>query len=589
MATLKGVRRVKLQFDEKGNPAYESVTSPECFKIPAGVKLLPHDVIPVIFVPGVMGSNLRSTEDKKPVWRPPNGKWEGIKAAWQGSKQKPAKRQRLYDPAKTEVDDSGPCSIPETNFWLTEEEAKHRGWGTVHQGSYHAFLACLEETLNERRTESGHLMNDLLLTQSLGEKIQDVYRYSPKPEIIAKVAAADTMAKWQTPSPPPPLTEEDIKRLGSYYFPVWVHGYNWLRDNAEAAGKLQETIDKAVNFYRGSTYFNCVGKVILVTHSMGGLVARCFAQQHPDQVIGVVHGALPVVGAAATYWRFRAGMESGGAFDIEGNLGAIVIGESANEITPPLACAPGPLELAPTKDYPKGWLQCASEPPFMGQGESKAKVLFSLPKEDPYTEIYSKTTDDCWWAMVDPARIDPAGTIRDNGGKPIKEYKDAIDTARVFHDKLGLYAHPETYGFYGIDNRSYRSFGHVEWRGTFGSAENPPEDLITRKGYANYKYGRVEIAEKEQPPYKPVVRVLTLAPDRNQAGDGTVPQASGEVLRRLQNIAGQDRVFGIEGFSHQGAYDNVFARRAAIYFLIRIVRNAPPPSPPRKGAEQCSK
>jgi len=590
MTTGTATRRVKLLFDEKGNPACNSTTSPESFKIPAGVKLPPHDVIPVIFVPGIMGSNVAlrkqegSDEPGENVWQPPNGASEGLSAAWQGGKQKPAERQRLFDPEKTVVDHRGPCKVPETNFWLTEEEAQKRGWGTVHQSSYHDYMAYLEKTLNERFVESGHLMNDLFLTQFLGEKIPDVYRYSPKPEIIAKVAAGDTMARWQTPSQPPPLTEEDIKRLGDYYFPVWAHGYNWLRDNDEAATLLLKTINEIVEQYQKSDYFECAGQVILVTHSMGGMVARRAAQQAPDKIIGVVHGALPVVGAAVLYRRMRAGMEIGGAFDIIGKLAAQVIGSGSPEITASICRAPGPLELAPTKDYPMNWLRIAQGDKFMT--EQKSKTLFSLPKEDPYTEIYSKTTDDCWWAMVDPALIDPAGTIRGSGGDPVEGYFKAIGIAENFHDVLGLYAHPETYGFYGVDNNKYRSYGHVVWSSKFYNSK-PSDELMTKKFYSSASYGSVDIPVKEQPPYVPICENFRLILDRNQEGDGTVPLDSGVVLRRLQNIAGQDRVFGIEGFDHQGAYNDKYSRQATVYFLTRIVRNAPPTSPPKGGVPPC--
>jgi alpha-beta hydrolase superfamily lysophospholipase len=48
--------------------------------------------------------------------------------------------------------------------------------------------------------------------------------------------------------------------------------------------------------------FQCE-KVIVVTHSMGGLVARALI--HPkmgslkDKVLGIVHGVMPAIGAGA--------------------------------------------------------------------------------------------------------------------------------------------------------------------------------------------------------------------------------------------------------------------------------------------------
>ena len=62
--------------------------------------------------------------------------------------------------------------------------------------------------------------------------------------------------------------------------------------------------------YAGKKYLKCAGKVIIVTHSMGGLVARRAAmmlaeQGQEDKILGVVHGAQPVMGAPALYRRLR--------------------------------------------------------------------------------------------------------------------------------------------------------------------------------------------------------------------------------------------------------------------------------------------
>jgi len=621
MATKTATRRVKLLFDDKGNPACNSTTSPESFKVRAAVKIPPRDVIPVIFVPGVMGSNVclvkegsNPPEPGEIVWRPPNGAWEGLKAAWKGFRQNPAVRQRLFDPAKTIVDPRGPCSVPDTLFWLTDEEAQKRGWGTLHQDSYHKFLVYLEGILNERLTGSGWPMPDLNLTQFLGsppagKKPSSWLPSEESAEHWAKVNAKAATEKWQTPSPPPPVTEEDIKRLGKYFFPVWAHGYNWLCDNDDAATKLLNKIDEIVDRYRKSDYFECAGKVILVTHSMGGLVARRAAQKAPDKIIGVVHGALPVVGAPVLYRRMRAGMETGGMFDIVGKLAAQVIGSGSSEVTASICRAPGPLQLAPTKNYPPKWFKIILDKPLFG---GKEKLLLNLPEKDPYEEIYSKTTDDCWWAMANPALIDPAGTIRKNGENPVggdpakvdsseatqndkkdpaEEYFNAIGIAEEFHDILGLYAHPETYGFYGIDNKHHQSFGHLEWRASPSGAQiqnkRPPEELVHQKAIWSTDSGKVTIytsyRKYEGGPPEGYIHRFHLSNDRNQRGDGTVPENSGAVLRRLENIAGQDRIFGIEGFDHQGAYNDRFSKQATVYFLVRIARKSPPPSPPKGG------
>ena len=104
-------RRVKLLFDENGDPAYPSVTSPECFNQRALGVLPPRDVIPIVFVPGIMGTNLNV--GNKPAWAPPNTTIEGLCAVGKSIRLSPAQRQRLFDPDNTVVSKTGPCQVPD--------------------------------------------------------------------------------------------------------------------------------------------------------------------------------------------------------------------------------------------------------------------------------------------------------------------------------------------------------------------------------------------------------------------------------------------------------------------------------------------
>ena len=90
----QAVRRVPLQFDENGDPIFNSVTSPECFKVHALGVMPPKHVIPVIFVPGIMGSNLcangKLSKEGSSAWTPPNGKLAGLGEGLRRSRQAPA-------------------------------------------------------------------------------------------------------------------------------------------------------------------------------------------------------------------------------------------------------------------------------------------------------------------------------------------------------------------------------------------------------------------------------------------------------------------------------------------------------------------
>jgi pimeloyl-ACP methyl ester carboxylesterase len=437
------MRRVALQFDKDGNPASDSVTSPKSFKVRAMVVPPPHDVIPVIFVPGIAGSRLRTKVGHEPVWDPPNGALSALGAAYKRKVPDMGALQRLWDPQNTEVDPEGDCAIGDQTYWLTEGEAKRRGWGELHALSYHAFLQKLEKSLNDRSMKPGFEEEDgnfplpeigmlqYLKAGSPASSITEADRRANRKRAIkaygksgmygqhpktdkpdyAKLAK-ETIAAWgRTPQP---LSDEEIKRLSSYYYPVWAYGYNWLDDPELAAKGLIERIETILEHYEKTTYFRHQGKVIVVTHSMGGLIARRAAQIDGSKILGVVHGVCPLVGAAVLYRRLRSGQEGGG---IAEDVVAAVMGSTQADMTVQLGRSPGAFTLAPTKDYESYWLKCC-----MTDKGTYENMAFSLPHSDPYTEIYAKTTDDVWWGMVDPRLIDPLRVMTGEEGKdtPVK-------------------------------------------------------------------------------------------------------------------------------------------------------------------------
>lgn len=569
----QATRRLKLEFDKKCNPMFQSCTSPDSFKMQALCVKPPRTVIPVIFVPGIMGTNLRLAKAQAvDSWRPPNSTWEGLKAAKNGAAQQPAERQTLLSPTDTEVNPDGPCEVPSDLCWLTTEEARLRGWGALHAQSYHGILQQLEITLNDQYSRPGHPAergNHLLPELGLLAHLEGGAGLPPaKGQPNYKELASKAQKAWDFA--PPALSQEEILRLDDYYYPVWAHGYNWLQSNDVSAAALVKKIDHIVERYQQSDYFHCDGKVILVTHSMGGLVGRRAAQLAPDKVLGVIHGVQPVAGAPVVYRRFRAGTEVGGPFDLVGAATAAVIGWDAADTTPTMACSPGPLELLPTRHYPRGWLKVVE-----GSGDD-AKEWISLPEADPYEEIYSKTTDECWWGMIDPALIDPAGKISTTDeSSPLKSYKDALDKARGFHDTLDLYAHPETYGYYGIDEKKYPTFGQVSWQ----TGKLPNDDvlpLLLNRDRSRTLTGKSSVPLYEREQESPEVK-LKLSNVRNQAGDGTVPLNSANVLDRLQPTP--KAVFRIAGFDHQMSYENRYAVQATIYSIARLVQLAAPAKP----------
>jgi hypothetical protein len=227
-------------------------------------------------------------------------------------------------------------------------------------------------------------------------------------------------------------------------------------------------------------------------------------------------------------------------------------------------------------------------------GEAKILEEYSLPKagktpdvclpvSDPYEEIYKKTTDECWWGMIDPALIDPASLYVGIGRNPLKICHDAINTAKEFHKTIGTYIHPQTYGFYGTDSDNHKAFGHVTWHAYWDG--DLPADLMSRKDVGRTLKGKSWVpADADTAQVIPVGDEIRwyenqtptiqfkLLNEKDQAGDGTVPLDSGYFLKRLN----PKMALGIAGYDHQKAYDYDYAYDAAIYGIIRIVQEAKP-------------
>ncbi|HEU0124123.1 MAG TPA: hypothetical protein VFQ91_26565 [Bryobacteraceae bacterium] len=258
-----------------------------------------------------------------------------------------------------------------------------------------------------------------------------------------------------------PLRTQDWGEFKKIFeFPVYACGYNWTADVRDAAAALLQRIDAIIEEGRAVTGF--CEKVILISHSMGGLVCRTASEvlNGRGKIIGIVHGVQPVNGAPAAYWRMKAGFEG---FD---KLGLVqsALGNTGEKVTAILGNIPGGLELLPNKlhkanDGKPQWLKVTED----------GKDLFALPNADPYEEIYrvkaevrpkkgEKPSTNRYWGLVDPDLLNPARNAPQGGNEwddvnaakydPWKTYLDVLRTAESLHDALsppaGPRQHPQT-------------------------------------------------------------------------------------------------------------------------------------------------
>lgn len=536
-------RRVRTTYDDKMSPVSHSSTSPVSCKIRALAIWPGRTLVPVIFIPGIMGSNLKSNGKK--AWVPPNGIIEGLGEAFSRSGQKPKDRQRQLTADDCDVyEHNEAVKLNDSYLALDKKEAERRHWGELHAASYLPILKELEERLNYPYCNPEY--DDNLPPQ-------DAWKGAMHPQ---------DGGPW---SPRTPLTDEEFSsHLGRIYFPVHACGYNWLKSNDDSAKRVIARIEEIEKRIEGSGYYTYAGKVLLVTHSMGGLVGRRVAQLVPDKILGVVHGVQPVTGAPVVYRRFKSGTEAGGFFDLAGIGAAVVLGWDAADTTCVLGNSPGPMELLPTRHYGPGWLRIKD-----GKGNEfrlpqgdPAAILEGRMEADPYAGIYEVSALDKWWGMVDPGLLDPAGKLNDNDDMPPRKYfLKQLGFAKKFHDALGLACHPNTYAHYG-DDPKHASFASVTWE-TSGDLSGVSAEALLNAPRTSAKLTGKTVVEIGGTTYTFRLK------GQDGPGDGTVPTPSGAAAHRLEGIR---EVFGLTGFDHQFSYNNEIAQHTVLYAIGKLVQ-----------------
>lgn len=548
-------------------------------------------VIPIVFLPGIMGTNLRKKEGKTIVWRPPNADLRGAAdlIAQLFSYLFKNTKDRANDLATdtVEVDPSGPIDAGRSG--LPKNVLVGRGWGALMRSSYHPFLGQLQ-----------HLLN------SLAE--YDFEHNEANLKNWAAESGQDAPSEWGA-SGGEALTREEILHAATYQFDVWAGGYNWLQSNRDSGAAIRELIENTILPYYndgqtvvaldtpdGKGNSECrirrskpnrplAEKVIVVTHSMGGLVSRALTEIHQcDKVLGVSHGVQPATGAPATYKRMRAGFES---------AEQIFLGRNAADVVAILAQAPGGLELLPTADYNGG------KPWLMVRDRATGKdILHPLPqKGDPYGEIYRSPA---WYGLVpdgnlrlmNPAERDMVSTsdsgFRPDEGSPRKSMNDVIAKVREFHESIERRYKEPTYAHYGSQGKrdvesgkggllgtgmfasEHRfTWGEVAWEGRgFGAPVRAEVRVVSDDGNGALRtsWG---------------LNLTIGAPDC--PGDGTVPYYSGAAPGRAgiemsfahgQGNSGQHNMDFC--YDHQGSYSDASQRSlyATMFAIVKIAQGA---------------
>lgn len=344
--------------------------------------------------------------------------------------------------------------------------------------------------------------------------------------------------------------------------------YESAASNKEAAkDTLKPAILRIIERYNVGQ-FSC-SQVILVTHSMGGLVARACAQlpDMADKIAGIVHGVMPATGAAVAYRRCKVGMAD------ESYIAGLVIGSTGQEVTAVFAQAPGALELLPSQDYRSGWLKIMQD----------NAPVDTWPKTNPYDDIY--LCRDKWWGLVKEEWLSP------KDGVPLKweKFERNITKSQAFHRKISGKYHPNTYVYYGADSKQ-KSFEAVTWRMRRGLK---PDDRLAPSAAQVKDFSAQQVRmDGVSPEYVGGGTEFFVSPVGMYAstyetsywelhcemqdgiGDGTVPQSSGAAPLKGGN-AGVKQQFRLTGFDHEKSYKKSdTARRATLYAITKITGTA---------------
>lgn len=617
-------------YNIEDNTKFVSQTTPTKTETLCKVTLPAEYVIPIIFIPGIMGSNIKDRNTGQHVWYPPNTTKEGLDASAAGEQRDARTRQIELNPDTTIVGQDG--FIKEKDLsdidGFDRAKALNRGWGSVWWKGYSKILIYMEKYLN----------HELIKGNPSAKELKDPDYFSGTKEW--KKIVATKSKSWFGKSDNSKLEDiiddwgplkEDIElltkelhgKLANYSFPVFAIGYNWLQDNDKSAAYVAEMMNRLVKPQIKKEFPKQeFKKFIIVTHSMGGLVTRCLIQNSlvKNDILGVMHGVMPASGAPTVYQRIVRGWEGGEVVDgmlasYIANKTREVFGATSDRLMPVLANSPGALQLLPFANF-------VQHPDQQGQ-QSKAWLTLSarnrngqvitarLPKGDPYNDIYTRT--DTWWSMINEDFLDPAGILnaqidQETGIGVIDFYLKNIKKVKDFHIKIADSYHPITYAHYGVDEK-HLAYNEVLWSTEQSLPIDTEDDLIEYRGYAKHDAEKEEVVEDQvdtspPPAEEETARTITLEPievtaekyngfehlfDRDSfrtiedtegnvvtfnirimptsAGDGTVCSESGADVEK-RNLK---QVFVMRGLDHAASYDDKNVHRSTIFSIAKMM------------------
>jgi pimeloyl-ACP methyl ester carboxylesterase len=209
--------------------------------------------------------------------------------------------------------------------------------------------------------------------------------------------------------------------------PVYAVGYDWRQSNRDSGARLRARIKEILAKHP------LAKKVVMVTHSMGGLVTRAaLAQGAQADIHGVVHTVMPADGAVVAYSRMLTGSREEHG-DTEGGLRSI-LGPDRIQYLLMQSVLRGPTELLPSDSYPEAFLR-------FGQGITNkffSDVFAEYAREKPPGILYKEGE----FEGTRPFR----NTVT---AADVTNLRDRLREAGIFTRSIAGKFHPNTFLLFG--------------------------------------------------------------------------------------------------------------------------------------------
>jgi len=570
------------------------------------VTVPPGKVIPVIFLPGVMGSNLRMSKERQNnsdlkrsdnrAWRPDDmldmsGKGAVVTGVGLGGWFKnatPKQRQLVFDPSETEVE----------YYHYTEDKGRFDpdGKETMAADLRHKNvpddLGSIPPLMGQRFVNLATRENNRHTPSTKRETPAQIARWRGWSEVLFAGPYGNMLKKaemylnnllvhgqpnpmWRSICVDPrnfgastgtAISEKDIKKISQCWYPVHAMGYNFLVSNAKSAKIIAERIRSLVRGYK-KRGFKC-DEVIIITHSMGGLVGR--ALLHPSygnllnddslKVLGMYHNVMPTIGAASAYKRIRFGFKEGWGY--LASLQAEIFGIDGENSTAIIANTSAPLEMMPGEAYGKDWLKVI---------DASGKTLWSWPhdNETALDSIYLQSASH-WWRLINPLWVNPANISEDNGGGLTRVNERIINATKFLHSIEHTFHPTNCYASF-CASKKHPSYGEITFLAaeTWDPAKKPTLEPLpspaTWKLLTDDGKGMLKVQAGS--------RVIVLYLQKpNSAGDETVPSE-----RSACKINGTLFTHGKNeenGYEHQASYSDEKVLNSMLYSVVKIAMTA---------------